>query len=177
MLRSRPHFESLYKSEDLLDNYVSPKQFAQRAFDHCFYFLWLPSFSIMKATFFALAMASTAGSAYAQGQAWAQCGGEGWTGATTCVSGYTCQRQSQYYSQCVPGTAATTTTRAGTTTTTSRAGSSTPTSGSGRVQYGGTNVSEPTKPFPRIILLTSTNRSPVSTSAAPSTVPARRLVL
>jgi endo-1,4-beta-xylanase len=30
-----------------------------------------------------------------------QCGGEGWTGGTTCVSPYTCQVQNAYYSQCL----------------------------------------------------------------------------
>ncbi|KAI3401070.1 hypothetical protein diail_214 [Diaporthe ilicicola] len=46
--------------------------------------------------------------ALAQGAAYAQCGGTGWTGATTCVSGYTCTYSNQYYSQCLPGSAATT---------------------------------------------------------------------
>jgi len=32
---------------------------------------------------------------------YAQCGGEGWTGATTCASG-TCTVSSTYYSQCLP---------------------------------------------------------------------------
>jgi DUF1680 family protein len=32
---------------------------------------------------------------------WAQCGGEGWTGPTTCVSPYTCQCQNQWYCQCL----------------------------------------------------------------------------
>jgi Na+-translocating ferredoxin:NAD+ oxidoreductase RNF subunit RnfB len=45
----------------------------------------------------------------ADGAAYAQCGGNGFTGATTCVSGYTCQYQNDYYSQCVPGSAAVTT--------------------------------------------------------------------
>jgi hypothetical protein len=31
---------------------------------------------------------------------WAQCGGKDWTGATTCVSPYTCKVQNEYYSQC-----------------------------------------------------------------------------
>lgn len=31
-----------------------------------------------------------------------QCGGEDWNGPTTCESGSTCQRQDQYYSQCLP---------------------------------------------------------------------------
>lgn len=40
----------------------------------------------------------------AQQAAWGQCGGQGWTGATTCVSGYTCKATNEWYSQCVPGT-------------------------------------------------------------------------
>ncbi|KAI1271296.1 glycosyl hydrolase family 61-domain-containing protein [Xylaria sp. FL0933] len=31
---------------------------------------------------------------------WAQCGGSGYTGCTTCASGYTCAKQNEYYSQC-----------------------------------------------------------------------------
>ncbi|KAG8969939.1 hypothetical protein FRC05_000790 [Tulasnella sp. 425] len=31
-----------------------------------------------------------------------QCGGQGWTGGTVCVSGYTCVYQNDWYSQCVP---------------------------------------------------------------------------
>lgn len=46
--------------------------------------------------------------ALAQSEAYAQCGGTSWTGDTTCVSGYTCTYQSDYYSQCLPGTASTT---------------------------------------------------------------------
>ncbi|KAI1326556.1 glycoside hydrolase family 74 protein [Xylariaceae sp. FL0255] len=33
--------------------------------------------------------------------AYGQCGGAGYTGPTTCVSGYTCTEQNEYYSQCV----------------------------------------------------------------------------
>ncbi|KAJ8518405.1 hypothetical protein ONZ45_g4516 [Pleurotus djamor] len=32
---------------------------------------------------------------------WAQCGGQNWTGLTTCVAGYTCVVGNPYYSQCV----------------------------------------------------------------------------
>ncbi|PKS12360.1 hypothetical protein jhhlp_001660, partial [Lomentospora prolificans] len=32
---------------------------------------------------------------------WGQCGGQGWTGATCCVSGSTCQASNQWYSQCL----------------------------------------------------------------------------
>lgn len=88
--------------------------------------------------------------ALAQGSSWSQCGGIGWTGATTCVAGYvnyifllynhmlrstftrnTCTYLNDYYSQCIPSSATTmsttsttttkTTTTATTTTTTSKA--------------------------------------------------------
>ncbi|KAK3343151.1 cutinase-domain-containing protein [Neurospora tetraspora] len=32
---------------------------------------------------------------------WGQCGGQGWTGATCCQSGSTCQAANQWYSQCL----------------------------------------------------------------------------
>ncbi|KAJ5200857.1 Glycoside hydrolase superfamily [Penicillium cf. griseofulvum] len=32
---------------------------------------------------------------------YAQCGGDSWTGPTTCASPYTCQKQNDYYSQCL----------------------------------------------------------------------------
>ncbi|CAG7847675.1 SubName: Full=Uncharacterized protein {ECO:0000313/EMBL:CCA73365.1} [Serendipita indica DSM 11827] len=40
-----------------------------------------------------------------QQSAWGQCGGQGWTGPTTCVSGYTCVYSNPWYSQCIPGSA------------------------------------------------------------------------
>ncbi|KAI0743605.1 mannanase [Daedaleopsis nitida] len=40
---------------------------------------------------------------------WGQCGGIGWTGDTTCVSGSVCTVQNPYYSQCIPGAATPTT--------------------------------------------------------------------
>ncbi|KAF4614610.1 hypothetical protein D9613_003395 [Agrocybe pediades] len=36
---------------------------------------------------------------------WGQCGGQGWTGGTTCDSGSVCTYQNPFYSQCIPGTA------------------------------------------------------------------------
>jgi dihydrodipicolinate synthase/N-acetylneuraminate lyase len=32
---------------------------------------------------------------------WGQCGGQGWTGGTVCVSPYTCKAANQWYSQCL----------------------------------------------------------------------------
>ncbi|KAJ1308796.1 hypothetical protein OPQ81_004486 [Rhizoctonia solani] len=55
----------------------------------------------------------------AQQPVYAQCGGNGWTGATTCVAGSTCVKQNDWYSQCLPGTATTTTTTRVTSSTTS----------------------------------------------------------
>ncbi|OLN92797.1 putative mannan endo-1,4-beta-mannosidase F [Colletotrichum chlorophyti] len=46
-----------------------------------------------------------AASASAQQTLWGQCGGQNWDGPKTCVSGAVCQYSNQWYSQCVPGTA------------------------------------------------------------------------
>ncbi|KAF4614084.1 hypothetical protein D9613_007478 [Agrocybe pediades] len=54
--------------------------------------------------------------ATAQSGAWGQCGGMGWTGATTCVSGYTCTFSNPWYSQCLPGSASPSPTTVGSTT-------------------------------------------------------------
>lgn len=39
----------------------------------------------------------------AQSPAWGQCGGDGYTGPTSCVSGSFCEMVNPYYSQCIPG--------------------------------------------------------------------------
>ncbi|KXN86027.1 putative mannan endo-1,4-beta-mannosidase F [Leucoagaricus sp. SymC.cos] len=57
-----------------------------------------------------LGLATLTPLAAAQVGAWGQCGGNGWTGQTTCVSGYTCVVQNEWYSQCAPGAASSTTT-------------------------------------------------------------------
>jgi len=75
----------------------------------------------------AVLLAGSAALASAQQTEWGQCGGIGWTGPTTCVSGTTCTYNNAYYSQCLPGgngnptttttTPTKTTTRSTTTTT------------------------------------------------------------
>ncbi|EJD54138.1 hypothetical protein AURDEDRAFT_53162 [Auricularia subglabra TFB-10046 SS5] len=54
----------------------------------------------------------------AQSPVWGQCGGIGWNGPTTCVSGSTCVKQNDWYSQCIPGgpTVTSSTTTSSTTT-------------------------------------------------------------
>ncbi|KAF3935166.1 Polygalacturonase [Dactylellina cionopaga] len=64
-------------------------------------------------------LATLAVPAIAQQTVWGQCGGIGWTGVTSCVSGNVCTYQNDYYSQCIPGTAATTAATTAKTTTTS----------------------------------------------------------
>ncbi|KAI0807694.1 cellobiohydrolaseII [Fomes fomentarius] len=54
--------------------------------------------------------------AVAQAPVWGQCGGVGWSGATTCASGSVCTAQNDYYSQCIPGASAPGTTAPPTTT-------------------------------------------------------------
>ena len=68
----------------------------------------------MKASIVAGALATGAA---AQSGAWGQCGGQGWSGAKTCISGYTCTFVNDWYSQCLPGAAAPVTTTAKPTTT------------------------------------------------------------
>ncbi|OQO09719.1 hypothetical protein B0A48_05122 [Cryoendolithus antarcticus] len=103
----------------------------------------------MKNSIFAVAAA--AGTAAAQGAAYAQCGGQGWSGATTCVSGYTCTYSNPYYSQCLPGSGsgsggasttkvATTTTRAATSTSSAGGSQTSAPASSGKVQYAGVNI-------------------------------------
>nr|AGG68961.1 XynC [Humicola insolens] len=50
----------------------------------------------------ALALAA-APAVLAQSQLWGQCGGIGWNGPTTCVSGATCTKINDWYHQCLPG--------------------------------------------------------------------------
>ncbi|PPQ91723.1 hypothetical protein CVT25_012864 [Psilocybe cyanescens] len=66
--------------------------------------------------------------AIAQSGAYGQCGGIGWTGATTCISGFTCTVGNPYYSQCLPGTASPSTTTTPARTTTPASTSTIPTS-------------------------------------------------
>ncbi|KAJ7160445.1 carbohydrate-binding module family 1 protein/Glycoside hydrolase family 5 protein [Mycena filopes] len=97
----------------------------------------------MLKTIFPLSLiALGASSVKAQGAAWSQCGGQGWTGATTCVAGTTCTALNDFYSQCIPGAAPPTTTSTGTTTAPpGPSGSCTaPAPGSGTLKLVGVNI-------------------------------------
>lgn len=99
--------------------------------------------SFILSTVFAGLAAATAGP-------YAQCGGNGFTGETECESGYTCTVSSEWYSQCLPGaaattatttTAATSTTKAATSSTTSSASTPSSTSAAGTLKWLGINLS------------------------------------
>ncbi|KAI5792476.1 glycoside hydrolase [Peziza echinospora] len=101
----------------------------------------------MKSVIAITAISLLASGVTAQVGAWGQCGGIGFTGGTTCVSGYYCNVLNPYYSQCIPGTAtasptstkATSTSSASKTSTTSVAGpTATSTPSTGYVTTSGT---------------------------------------
>jgi len=85
-------------------------------------------------------------SVQAQQTGYGQCGGQNWTGATTCVSGWTCSYLNDWYSQCLPASSTLTTTassKASTTTTTSKtttSATSSPTS-TGKLKWFGVDES------------------------------------
>lgn len=67
----------------------------------------------------ALAVVLTPVRVEAQQPIYAQCGGTGYTGATTCATGLVCSSLGPYYSQCLSGAATVTPTSTTKTTTTS----------------------------------------------------------
>ncbi|KAK3304897.1 endo-xylanase [Chaetomium strumarium] len=67
----------------------------------------------------------------AQSPLWGQCGGQGWTGPTTCAAGSVCQKSNDWYSQCVPGTASSSAAPAPAETSKTTGSAPAPTGGSG----------------------------------------------
>ncbi|KAG6003090.1 hypothetical protein E4U21_002393 [Claviceps maximensis] len=51
---------------------------------------------------FILSGIAFAAAVFAQAGPYERCGGKGWSGATTCVAGFTCTFSNDYYSQCAP---------------------------------------------------------------------------
>ncbi|QSZ37319.1 hypothetical protein DSL72_009417 [Monilinia vaccinii-corymbosi] len=102
-------------------------------------------------------------SVYSQAAGYAQCGGNNWTGATSCVSGFVCQYQNPWYSQCVQGAA---TTAAASTTLTTKTKQCTRRTSTTATP---TNTAAPTTKTNAPS--TSTTSSPKSSSKAPSAAP------
>ncbi|PPQ66218.1 hypothetical protein CVT24_000330 [Panaeolus cyanescens] len=86
---------------------------------------------LLSAKFIALVgFVSAAPLALAQSPVWGQCGGQGWTGPTTCEAGSVCTYSNPWYSQCLPGSnpgPTTTTTPTTTPTSSPTGGNPTPT--------------------------------------------------
>jgi endo-1,4-beta-xylanase len=57
----------------------------------------------MHTSTFSFLLAVAPAAVFAQSTLWGQCGGQGWSGSTTCASGAVCQKVNDWYSQCVPG--------------------------------------------------------------------------
>ncbi|KAA1468626.1 glycoside hydrolase family 3 protein [Dentipellis sp. KUC8613] len=80
----------------------------------------------------------------AQQSGYGQCGGIGWTGATTCVSGWVCQEQNDYYWQCLPGSSSSSSSHSSSSTShssTSGAPSSTSSAPPGQTSVPPANIS------------------------------------
>ncbi|KAJ6499346.1 glycoside hydrolase [Mycena sanguinolenta] len=91
-----------------------------------------------------LLLIAVASQTLAQSLPFGQCGGEGWTGQTTCTSGWTCVVQNSFYSQCLQQIVSTASTSVPATTT-MKATSST-TSSSSTTSVTGFAASAPTTP-------------------------------
>ncbi|KAF9241484.1 hypothetical protein DTO013E5_8783 [Penicillium roqueforti] len=65
-----------------------------------------------------LAILSLTSLVSAEAAPYAQCGGTGYSGSTTCVSGWTCQYQNDWFSQCLEYSGSGTTTLSATISTT-----------------------------------------------------------
>ncbi|OJI88573.1 hypothetical protein ABZX51_006717 [Aspergillus tubingensis] len=85
----------------------------------------------------------------AQQTLWGQCGGQGYTGATSCVAGAACSTINEYYAQCTPatGSASATTLKTTTSTTTAAVTTTTATSSPAASASPTTTASASGNPF------------------------------
>ncbi|EWC44477.1 hypothetical protein DRE_06745 [Drechslerella stenobrocha 248] len=116
------------------------------------------------------------GAVDAQSGAWGQCGGIGYTGPTTCVSGYGCKYLNDYYWQCIPsnqlGTSTTTTTTVKSTTTSAR--SSTTLSTTSRTSTTSSRTTTQTSPTSPSRTSTTTTTRTTTTSSKSTTASSSR---
>ncbi|KAG9043081.1 hypothetical protein FS837_010051 [Tulasnella sp. UAMH 9824] len=98
----------------------------------------------------------------AQSGAWGQCGGQNWTGATTCIDGWTCVYSNPYYSQCLQVTTTTTATSSTTSKTSTTSASSSKTSSTTTTTKSSSSTTTSTT------LTTTTSKTSTSTSSSAS---------
>ncbi|PVF94940.1 putative pectate lyase [Serendipita vermifera] len=89
-------------------------------------------------TVISISLLLATGLVQAQSPLWGQCGGNNWTGPTTCVSGATCVFSNEWYSQCVPSDQAPSSTKTTSTKTTSTKTTTTKTTTTKTSTTGGT---------------------------------------
>ncbi|KAH9122499.1 hypothetical protein AeMF1_006227 [Aphanomyces euteiches] len=99
--------------------------------------------------------------------AYGQCGGSNYAGSTTCIQGYECHAYTEWYSQCIPSSAATTSPPTSPTTTkaTTAPTTATPTSAPTTTKATTAPTTQPTS------APTTTKSTPSPTTAAPTTSP------
>ncbi|KAH8771779.1 glycoside hydrolase family 6 protein [Diaporthe sp. PMI_573] len=97
--------------------------------------------SVLLAALAGMALAAPVEERQNCGTTYSQCGGIGWSGATCCASGSSCNKVNDYYSQCLPGSAASSSTAATTSTTTTTAAPSSTTSRASTTTAGSATTS------------------------------------
>ncbi|KAG8773386.1 hypothetical protein FRC15_002039 [Serendipita sp. 397] len=80
----------------------------------------------------------------AQQSVWGQCGGINWTGPTTCVSGTTCNYVNDWYYQCIPSSASSSTSRSSSSSSSTRSSSPSSTRTSSSSSRSTSSTSSPT---------------------------------
>ncbi|KAI8813161.1 glycoside hydrolase superfamily [Cladochytrium replicatum] len=105
---------------------------------------------------------------------WGQCGGQGWTGPTTCCAGSTCVYSNPWYSQCLQGSSTVATTTVSKTTTTSSKTTTTSTTTRTTTTIlptSSTRATTTTTTVPKTSTTTKATTSTVPTTTAPSPTP------
>ncbi|KAF3904425.1 Exoglucanase [Orbilia brochopaga] len=100
----------------------------------------------------------------AQQTMWGQCGGIGWTGATSCVPGAACTTLNPYYAQCLSAAGGQTSTTSRTTTTSSRTTTTTTTTTSRVTTTTSTARTTTTTPTTTLRTTTTTSSPPASSN-------------
>ncbi|KAF8655053.1 hypothetical protein AX16_003254 [Volvariella volvacea WC 439] len=96
----------------------------------------------------------------AQSGPWGQCGGQGWTGPTTCVSGWVCTYVNDWYSQCLQSTSTTSSSSSTSSgplpTGTSTAGLNTLAKSKGKLYFGSATDNGELSDAPYVAILSDT---------------------
>lgn len=120
----------------------------------------------MKWTFVAISAAVPI--VVAQQSVWGQCGGIGWSGATTCAGGTSCVQLNSYYYQCQPASSTTATTSSKVVQTTSATITTTTTTSSVISTSQSSQAPSTSKPSSTNISTVTSSKSSTTSSTTPS---------